>query len=67
MTPADLLRIGACGPRCLLASTAPTRCACPCDGVHHGALLHVDITGLIEARRNGYHRLTDTEIVGGAA
>ena len=64
MTPADLIRDNACTAACIAAITAPSRCKCPCGGIHHGALRDVDITALLDARRLGYHRLSDAEIVG---
>ena len=62
MTPADLLRAGACTPRCLLADPVK-KCRCSCNGIHHSALLDVDITTLIDGRRRGLRHLTDLEVL----
>lgn len=67
MTPAKLIKSGACCAACLVAGTDESRCSCVCGGKHHGALGDVDITLLLDARRHGYHRMTDGEILGGVA
>lgn len=65
MTPADLIKSGACSPRCLLADPVK-KCRCICNGQHHGALLDVDITTLIE-RRGQFRAMSDAEILAGVA
>lgn len=62
MTPADLIKSGTCSPRCLLADPVK-KCRCICNGQHHGALLDVDITTLIDGRRRGLRQLTDLEVL----
>jgi hypothetical protein len=49
----DLIRSEACVPSCRLASTAPTRCSCPCEGQLHGLLLDADVTALIDGAAPG--------------
>ena len=61
MTPADLIGTRACTARCLLAPPA-SRCRCACRGEHHGALLDVDITTLVEGRKR-FRRMTDLEVL----
>lgn len=61
MTPADLIKSGTCTPRCLLADPV-RRCRCTCNGSHHGALLDVDITALVDGRRR-FHHMTDLEVL----
>lgn len=68
MTPRELIDSGSCTPRCLLATSPASTCKCGgCQSRTHGLLTDVHLDGLIEARRSGYHRLTDSEILGGAA
>lgn len=61
MTPADLIKSGTCSSRCLLADPVK-KCRCTCNGVHHGLLLTVDVTTLIDGRRR-FRRMTDLEIL----
>lgn len=61
VTPADMIRSGTCSARCLLADPVK-KCRCSCNGIHHGALLDVDITALVEGRRR-FRRMTDLEVL----
>ena len=61
MTPADLIKSGTCTPRCLLANPVK-KCRCTCNGQHHGALLDVDVTALIDGRKR-FRRMTDIQIL----
>lgn len=61
MTPADLIQTGSCTPRCLLADPVK-KCRCTCNGRHHGLLLTVDVTALVEGRKRFRH-MTDLEVL----
>lgn len=61
MTPADLLKAHLCTPRCLLADPV-RKCRCSCNGQHHGLLLAVDVTALVDGRRR-FRNLTDLEVI----
>ena len=63
MTTADLIRSGGCTSACIAATTAPTRCTCPCTGEFHGLLAHAHLDTLIDGRRRGLRQLTDLEVI----
>lgn len=42
-----------CTPQCLLALEPDGKCACPCRGVHHGALADADVGGNAVAAEQG--------------
>lgn len=63
----DLISRRQCTPACVVADSSPARCRCVCGGTLHGLVGAAHVDTLIEARRNGYTRLSDDEILAGVA